>query len=331
MIKVGINGFGRIGRLSARIIAEKYSGQIEIVAINDLSDINNLVYLYNHDTAYRAPKYDASIVGESLVINGDSIKVYANKVITTGMWEGVDVVLECTGYYLTSELAKTHIDTGGSKQVLLSAPAKSDEIPTIVMGANLLQGDIISNASCTTNCIAPILSNLVGAYNILSVSGVTVHANTATQYIQDGISPKDLRSGRAGFVNLIPTTTGAHKAIVKVVPQLAGKISLSSLRAPVITGSVVYLTLSLTGEVTVTDINDELYNIAQIYPDIIEYSTDEIVSSDIIGNSHSVIIDSKLTSSIFDGTNSLVQLVLWYDNEWGYSNRLIETMINIKK
>jgi glyceraldehyde 3-phosphate dehydrogenase len=322
-IKVAINGFGRIGRLTAKIIIAKYPN-IEIVSVNDLSSAENLAYLFKHDSTYRETDIKVGSNTTHIILNDKKIKVFANKEPVPNQWEGVDIVLECTGKFLTRDLAQLHINTG-AKKVILSAPAKDETIPTFVIGCNeklIKDNNIISNASCTTNCISPVLKVVDSLVSIKSIMGVTVHAVTATGVIQDGPSQKDFRDGRASSINLIPSKTGASKAVELVVPSIKGKLSLSSLRAPVITGSCIFLYIHTAKAHTVEEINTGLKKGA--IKDIIQYSTEELVSTDIIGNPYSSIIDSKLT----EVQGNQVKLVLWYDNEWGYSNRLAD-MLNL--
>jgi glyceraldehyde 3-phosphate dehydrogenase len=322
-IKVAINGFGRIGRLTAKIIITKYPN-IEIISVNDLSSAENLAYLFKHDSTYRETDIMVSSNATHIILNDKKIKVFANKEPVTNQWAGVDIVLECTGKFLTRDLAQLHINAG-AKKVILSAPAKDDSIPTFVIGCNeklIKDNTIISNASCTTNCIAPVLKVIDSLLSIKSIMGVTVHAVTATGVIQDGPSQKDFRDGRASSINLIPSKTGASKAVELVVPTIKGKLSLSSLRAPVITGSCIFLFIQASKPHTVDSINTGLKKGA--IKDIIQFSTEELVSTDIIGNPYSSIIDSKLT----EVQGNQIKLVLWYDNEWGYSNRLAD-MLNL--
>jgi glyceraldehyde 3-phosphate dehydrogenase len=322
-IKVAINGFGRIGRLTAKVIIAKYPN-IEIVSVNDLTSPENLAYLFKHDSSYRETDIKVGSNATHIILNDKKIKVFANKEPVPNQWEGVDIVLECTGKFLTRDLAQLHINAG-AKKVILSAPAKDDTIPTFVIGCNeklIKDNTIISNASCTTNCISPVLKVVDSLISIKSIMGVTVHAVTATGVIQDGPSQKDFRDGRASSINLIPSKTGASKAVELVVPSIKGKLSLSSLRAPVITGSCIFLYIQASKSHTVEEINAGLKKGA--IKDIIQYSTEELVSTDIIGNSYSSIIDSKLT----EVQGNQVKLVLWYDNEWGYSNRLAD-MLNL--
>jgi glyceraldehyde 3-phosphate dehydrogenase len=322
-IKVAINGFGRIGRLTAKIIISKYPN-IEIISVNDLSSAENLAYLFKHDSTYRETDIKVSSNATHIILNDKKIKVFANKEPVTNQWEGVDIVLECTGKFLTRDLAQLHINAG-AKKVILSAPAKDDSIPTFVIGCNeklIKDNTIISNASCTTNCIAPVLKVVDSLVSIKSIMGVTVHAVTATGVIQDGPSQKDFRDGRASSINLIPSKTGASKAVELVVPTIKGKLSLSALRAPVITGSCIFLYIQASKAHTVESINAGLKKGA--IKDIVQFSIEELVSTDIIGNPYSSIIDSKLT----EVQGNQIKLVLWYDNEWGYSNRLAD-MLNL--
>lgn len=327
--KVAINGFGRIGRLTARIIIDKHPN-IEIVSINDLTSSDNLAYLYNHDSNYRHnPKHIVTSTSNQIIINDQTIEVFANREPVANQWQGIDTVLECTGKFLTTDLANLHIQAG-AKKVILSAPAKDNTIPTFVIGCNqelIGNNQIISNASCTTNCLAPIVKILDQSILINSMMGITVHAITASQVIQDAPSQKDFRDGRASSINLIPSKTGASKAVELVVPNIKGKLNLSSLRAPIITGSYIYLVINTDKEYTKEEVNNILQNASKILPDIIEYSTEELVSTDIIGNSHSVIVDSKLTETI----QKQIKICLWYDNEWGYSNRLADLLHLFKK
>lgn len=330
--RIAINGFGRIGRLATRIILKKFP-DMEVVAINDLTSVENLAYLFKYDSTYRT--YEGSVESSKNHIIIDSkhkIKVFSEKDATNLPWKdlNIDVVLECTGFYLTRELAESHIKAG-AKKVILSAPTKSDDIKTVVFGANIssedlsdyLQETVLSNASCTTNCIAPVLSVLQEQFALHSIFGLTNHAYTATQPLQDGPTKKDYRDGRAGAINLIPSKTGAAKAVELVLSDLKGKINLSSLRVPVQVGSMVYIVAQLEEGQTTSreEVNFDFQTAANTYlKGILEYSDSDLVSSDIIGNSHSVIFDSQLTE-VLDNT---IKLVIWYDNEWGYSNRLVE-------
>jgi glyceraldehyde 3-phosphate dehydrogenase len=332
-IKIGINGFGRIGRLALRIINQYYCDQLEVITINDLTNPSNLAYLYNYDTTYGYAQKPLSELDGKLILDNQTIKVYANKEPTPDQWQGVDILLECSGFYLTTELCNLHLKAG-AKKILISAPAKDDLIETLVLGVNdhkdFSAANIISNASCTTNCITPILRGLLdNQFTINGVDGVTVHAVTNSQSVQDGVSAKDFRSGRAAYTNLIPTKTGAQKATAKLIPELEGKLSISSLRVPIMTGSVVYLNITTNKVYKEQEVNLILTKIAAKHPKLINFSTNELVSSDIVQSSYSVTIDSLLTKV----NGNVVSLVLWYDNEWGYTNRLVEMalLINLGK
>jgi glyceraldehyde 3-phosphate dehydrogenase len=329
--RIAINGFGRIGRLTARIILEKYP-DLEIVAINDIASVENLAYLFEFDSTYRRFSKSVTVENGELKIEDKTIKVYAEMDPLKLPWKDleIDIVLECTGHFLTRELADLHIKAG-AKKVLLSAPAKSDDIPTLVFGANLdkenieqyRDENILSNASCTTNCIAPVLKVLSDNFEIEKVFGLTNHAYTATQPLQDGPTKKDFRDGRAGAINLIPSKTGAAKAVEIVLPELKNRVSLSSLRVPVQTGSMVYIVTELKGELGLTAPTlNTLFEAASKsnLEGILEYSEADLVSSDIIGNSHSIIFDSQLTEVL----GNTIKLICWYDNEYGYSSRFAQ-------
>jgi glyceraldehyde 3-phosphate dehydrogenase len=334
--RIAINGFGRIGRLTTRILLEKYP-EVEIVAINDLTNTQNLAYLFEFDSVFGRFGGKVECEESQIIINHNKIKVFAQTDPSELPWKelGIDIVLECTGHFLTRELAQKHLDSG-AKRVILSAPAKSNEIPTVVFGANLNQTNVadykdvtlISNASCTTNCVAPVLKTLDDQFAIQSVFALTNHAYTATQPLQDSPTKKDFRDGRAGGINLIPSTSGAAKAVELVVPTLSGKINLSSLRVPVPTGSMVFITIQLEDHQTtsVDEVNLLLKTACETdLLGIMEYSEADLVSSDIVGNSHTCIIDSKLT----DVLENTIKLVVWYDNEFGYSSRLADLVAKI--
>lgn len=333
--KIAINGFGRIGRLAARIIFSTYP-ELEIVAVNDLTSAENLAYLLQYDSTYRQFEYQVSVDnGEIVVANAQQtkrIKVFSEKDPSKLPWKdlGVEQVLECTGRFLTPELAHSHI-VAGAQKVVLSAPAKDESIQTVVLGVNArkddtsaLQAEIISNASCTTNCIAPALKVLEDSFGIEQAFGITVHAYTATQLLQDGPSQKEFRDGRAAAINMIPSRTGAAKAVYRVLPGLTGKLNLSAIRVPVVTGSMVYLTASLRSDkkhVTLDSLTKEFIQASLgNMKGILQYSTADLVSSDIIQNPNSCVVDGSLTELL----GQTVKMVLWYDNEWGYANRLVE-------
>ena len=326
--KIAINGFGRIGRLAARIILSKYP-ELQIVAVNDLTSPENLAYLFEYDSTYRRLDWNVGVDNGDLIVKkpeGDvRIKVLSQKDPALLPWKelGVEVVLECTGRFLTRDLANLHLQEG-VKRVVLSAPAKDEDIATVVLGVNTVPTDgIISNASCTTNCISPALKVLSDNFGIDQAMGITVHAYTATQMLQDGPSQKEFRDGRAAAANMIPSKTGAAKAVYRVLPELKGKLGLSAIRVPVITGSMVYVTATLNSEVTKEQINEAFAKASNSsLKGILEYSEAELVSGDIIKNSHSVVVDGNLTEVM----GKTAKVILWYDNEWGYANRLVEVV-----
>lgn len=327
-VKVGINGFGRIGRLVFRRILETDS-DLEVVAVNDLTDSENLAYLLKYDTAHGRFPYDVEVNEEGFVVDGKNIKVYAEKDANNLPWGEleVDIVLECTGFYTSAEQSQAHINAG-AKRVLISAPAKSAETKTVVFGVNedILDSEdtIISAASCTTNSLAPVVKVLHDNYGIKVGNMVTVHAYTATQVLQDGPSRKDFRSGRAAAQNIIPSSTGAAKAIGKVIPELNGLLDGSSLRIPTITGSHTIFYTLLEKEATVEEINAAMKAASS---DSFLYNEDDIVSSDIISTHAGSIFDATLTEvqAASDGTQ-LVKTVAWYDNEAGFVGNMVRTL-----
>jgi glyceraldehyde 3-phosphate dehydrogenase len=324
-VKIGINGFGRIGRNFFRAALEKGS-DLEIVAVNDLDSPAALAHLLKYDTVAGRLGATVEVDGDSIIVNGKAIKVLAERNPAELPWGelGVDIVVESTGRFTKSVDARQHI-TAGAKKVVISAPATGDDVATLVLGVN--EGtydpathDIISNASCTTNCLAPLAKVFLDNFGIERGFMTTVHAYTADQNLQDG-PHSDLRRARAAAANIIPTSTGAAKALGLVIPELVGKLDGYALRVPVITGSITDLTVEATKPVTVAAIN-AAYKAAVEGPlkGILKYTEDEIVSSDIQGDPHSSIFDAGLTKVI--GTQ--VKVASWYDNEWGYSNRLVD-------
>ncbi|MFA5020726.1 MAG: type I glyceraldehyde-3-phosphate dehydrogenase [Patescibacteria group bacterium] len=328
MKKIAINGFGRIGRAAFKI-ALKTKGA-KIAAINDLVDTKTLAYLLKYDTVYgrydRRVSYDA----KNLIVDGQKIPVFAEKDPAKLPWKklGVDVVLECTGIFDKKADLELHL-RAGAKKAVLSAPAK-DEILTLVFGteftkSNLGKEKIIANASCTTNCVAPVMQVLESNFGVEKSILNTIHAYTATQKIVDGPDAKDLRRGRAGASNIVPSTTGAAKATTLVIPELKDKFDGISLRVPVICGSISDITAVLKKNTTVEEVNSAFKKAANsvFYKRLLAVADgdDELVSSDIIGTTYSAIVDLKFTKVV--GGN-LVKVLAWYDNEWGYSCRLIE-------
>lgn len=356
MIRVAINGYGRIGRLVHRIILGGFSDQIDLVAINagSSTDIKGWAYLLKYDTVYgpinhkissepvvilsktknldssAAPQNDNTkkVIGY-IIINDKKIPVFSQKDPTLLPWKdlSVDVVIESTGNFRTEEKIKSHL-TAGAKFVILSAPAKEDTIPTYVLSVNAqdYKGEnIISNASCTTNCIAPVAKIIQDNFGIEKAMMTTIHGYTSDQRLQDG-GHKDYRRARAASQNIIPTSTGATTAAAKTIPELAGVFNGLSIRVPVATGSLSDFTFILKKDTTKEEINEVLKKASKDsrYKGILEVTEDPIVSSDIIGNPASSIIDLSLTQVV--GGN-MVKIIAWYDNEWGYANRLIEEVL----
>ena len=327
MIKVAINGFGRIGRLVFRIMEE--DPELEVVAVNDLTDPEQLAYLLKYDTSHRSYlKNEISYTDDGIIVKGRKIKVYAETDPHNLPWKdlGIDVVFECTGKFTSKEKAEAHIDAG-AKKVIISAPTKGD-VKTIVYGVNeeTLDGNetIISAASCTTNCLAPVVNVLNNEFGIKKGFMTTVHAYTNDQTVLDVAHKKGAKSrrGRAAGANIIPTSTGAASAIGKVIPSLNGKLDGSALRVPVTTGSIVDLTLELNTKVTKEEVNLVLKNNAN---ETLGYTEDPIVSSDIIGETHGGVVDSLLTNVLEKDGTQLVKVVAWYDNEMSYSAQMVRT------
>lgn len=324
MTRVGINGFGRIGRNYLRAALAQNS-DLEIVAVNDLSDPAGLAHLLKYDSVTGRLGAAVSVDGDSIVVNGKSIKVLAERDPAELPWGelGVDIVIESTGIFTDGEKAKKHIEAG-AKKVLISAPATNEDA-TFVIGVNdhLYNPEkhhIISNASCTTNCLAPLAKVFNDRFGIVNGLMTTIHAYTADQNLQDG-PHKDLRRARAAAINIVPSSTGAAKAIGLVLPELKGKLDGFALRVPVPTGSITDLTLVSEKKVTVDEIKAAYREAAEgPLKGILLYTEDEIVSSDIVTDPHSSIFDAGLVR-VIDNT---VKLSSWYDNEWGYSNRLVE-------
>lgn len=320
--KIAINGFGRIGRLSFRDLFN--STKVEIVAINDLTDTRTLAHLLKYDSAHRQFMAEISHTENSITVNGSVVKVFAERNPENLPWKelGVELVLECTGIFRDEAGMSKHI-TAGAKKVLLSAPASGD-IKTVVLGVNdeILSVDdvLVSNASCTTNCLAPMMKVLEDTFGVTKGYMTTVHAYTGDQNLQDA-PHKDLRRARAAALSIIPTTTGAAKAVGKVLPSLKGKLDGYALRVPTITGSATDVTLILNRETTKEEINAAMKAAADgPMKGILQYSDEPLVSVDIIGNIHSCIFDSDLTSA----NGNLVKIMGWYDNEAGYAARLAD-------
>lgn len=321
-IKVAINGFGRIGRHAFKVISKKKN--MEVVAVNDLTDTRTLAHLLKYDTAYPDFEPKVSFDEKNIIVAGKKILVCAEKDPAMLPWKklGIDVVIESTGRFTEAEAAKAHIKAG-AKKVIISAPGKG-ELKTFVRGVNdsEYKGEqVIDNASCTTNCAAPMMLVLEKEFGIEKAMLTTVHSYTASQVLQDGPS-KDLREARAAAANMVPTKTGAAVAVTRTIPQLAGKFDGLSVRVPTITVSLTDLTVLVKKTVTVEQLNKAYIKASKTYlKDILGVSAEPLVSSDYIGNKNSVTIDLELTR-VVDG--NLVKVVGWYDNEWGYANRLVE-------
>ncbi len=351
MVKVGINGFGRIGRIAFRIGILKHSDEIQFVAINTSGSMNTAGWaaLTNHDTMYRKFEYlvkaneikdpkDATdedpLIGE-LMVSEKNVKVpiLAQKDPAKIPWGkyGVDVVIEATGHFTDEEGAKKHA-IGGAKRVVISAPAKGDNVGTYVLGVNevenqIPQGIVISNASCTTNCVAPVAAVIHSKFGIEKAMMTTIHAYTDDQNLQDG-SHKDLRRARAAGMNIVPTSTGAAIATTETIPELKGIFDGMALRVPVATGSITDFTFLLKKNVTKEEVNQALKDATQnaLYKGILAVTEEDLVSSDIIGRSESSIVDLGLTQVV---AGNMVKIFAWYDNEWGYASRLVEQVIRV--
>ncbi|MCO1577528.1 MULTISPECIES: type I glyceraldehyde-3-phosphate dehydrogenase [unclassified Crossiella] len=323
-VRVGVNGFGRIGRNFWRALAA--SGRdIEIVAFNDLGDVATMAHLLKYDSILGRLDGEVKVTDEGISVNGKVIKALAERDPGKLPWKdlGVDVVVESTGFFTDASVARKHIDEGGAKKVIISAPAKGEDL-TVVLGANDEKYDgsqsIISNASCTTNCLAPMAKVLHDTFTIQGGLMTTIHAYTQDQNLQDA-PHKDLRRARAAALNIVPTSTGAAKAIGLVLPELKGKLDGYALRVPVPTGSATDLTVTVGRETSVEEVNAAVKAAAEgALKGILRYSEEPIVSTDIVTDPASCIFDAPLTKVI----GNQVKVVGWYDNEWGYSNRLVD-------
>ncbi len=328
-IKVGINGFGRIGRMVFRAAVTK--PEIEIVAVNDpFIDPDYMVYMLKYDSVHGRFDGEVSAEGDKLIVNGKAIKVFNcmdPKEIAWGSC-GVEYVVESTGVFTTTEKASAHF-AGGAKKVVISAP--SSDAPMFVMGVNqntyTKDMNVVSNASCTTNCLAPLAKVLNDKFGLVEGLMTTVHATTGTQKTVDGPSKKDWRGGRAAAGNIIPSSTGAAKAVGKVIPELNGKLTGMSMRVPTLDGSVVDLTCRLAKDVTYDEVCAAMKEASEgELKGIMGYTEDAIVSSDILGDAHTSIFDAKAGIAL---TGNFMKLISWYDNEWGYSNKLCDLMIHM--
>jgi glyceraldehyde 3-phosphate dehydrogenase len=346
MVKVGINGFGRIGRIAFRIALLKHKDELQMSAINTSGSMDALgwAHLVNYDTMYR--KFEKEVKGEVvkkteeitdedpligyLIVDGEKIPVLAQKDPAKIPWSkyGVDIVVEATGKFTKEEDAKKHA-LGGAKRVIISAPTKGGNVGTYVLGVNDYAGgaEVISNASCTTNCVAPVAAVIHSIFGIEKALMTTIHSYTDDQNLQDN-SNKDLRRARAAAENIIPTTTGAAVATIETIPELKGLFDGMALRVPTATGSITDFTLLLKKQVSKEEVNNALVEATKnpLYKGILAVSNEPLVSSDIIGRSESAIVDLSLTQVV---AGNLVKIFAWYDNEWGYANRLLEQVVRV--
>jgi glyceraldehyde 3-phosphate dehydrogenase len=326
-LRVGINGFGRVGRSVFRILSRR--DDVEVVAINDLYDNKQLAYLLQYDTVMGVFRREIRVEGDSLYVDGNRVVLTAHRDPCEIPWRslGVDIVVESTGVFRQREPLRRHLDAGAHK-VVLTVPAKDEIDATIVIGVNddelRAEHSIVSNASCTTNCLAPVAKVLDDSFGIEEGFITTTHAYTNDQRLAD-VPHKDLRRSRAAAENVIPTTTGAARAVGKVLPKLAGKLDGMALRVPVPDGSIVDLVCRLGRPATTSEINDAVREAATgPMREIVEYSESPLVSSDIIGNPHSSIFDSLCTTG---GQDGFARVIAWYDNEWGYANRVVDLIL----
>jgi glyceraldehyde 3-phosphate dehydrogenase len=327
-VKLGINGFGRIGRIVFRETFNR--DNVEVVAINDLLDVDHLAYLLKYDSVHGRFNGTVEVKDGQLFVNGKNIRITAEKDASTLKWNevGVDVVAECTGIFTTLETAQAHIK-GGAKKVIISAP--SADAPMFVMGVNHTKATaadtIVSNASCTTNCLAPLAKIINDNFGIVEGLMTTVHATTSTQMTADGPSKKDWRGGRAASINIIPSSTGAAKAVGKVIPELNGKLTGMSFRVPTVDVSVVDLTVKVSKETTYEEIMKVLKNASETdYKGVLGYTEDDVVSQDFVSDPRTSIIDAKAGIGL---NSTFFKIVSWYDNEYGYSSKLVDLAVHI--
>ena len=331
-MKLAINGFGRIGRQVYKIFTDRFPNDVEIIAVNDLTSPEILAYLLKYDTVYGTWERDIHAQGDEIIVDGKRIKVLKEKdpaLLPWGAME-IDTVIESTGLFTNAEGMQKHI-TAGAKKVVLSAPAKGEGVPTFVLGVNSdkYNGEtMINNASCTTNCITPIVEVIDRCFGIEKVMMTTVHSYTASQALLDGPKGKDKREMRAAAENIVPTTTGAAIATTQVITHLKGKFDGLSVRVPTPVVSLSDFVFLTTNNTTVEEVNNAIKEAAKEprYKGILDWTDEELVSKDFVGNSHSSIADLKLTK-VIDG--NFVKVVSWYDNEWGYSNRLVEMTLKV--
>ena len=328
--KIGINGFGRIGRLAFRIAQQ--NSNVEVVAINDLLDVDHLAYLLNYDSVHGKYKGTVEVKNEKLIVDGKQIRVTAERNPEDLKWDAIDaeVIIDCTGIFTTLNTADAHL-RAGAKKVVISAPSK--DAPMFVMGVNHSEvkstDTIVSNASCTTNCLAPLAKIIDDEYGIVEGLMTTVHAATATQLTVDGPSRKDYRGGRSALNNIIPASTGAAKAVGKVIPTLDGKLTGMALRVPTVDVSVVDLTVRTKKNTTYKEIMELFKNAAQgNYKGIVNYTEDAVVSQDFVSDAHTCTFDAGAGIAL---NENFFKLVAWYDNEYGYSSKLIDLAVHTSK
>jgi len=335
-VKVGINGFGRIGRLVFKALLERYPNELEVVAINDLFDAKQNAHLLKYDSTFGIYPGSVEVVGSDLVVNGHTVRVFAEKDPANLPWKdlGVDIVIESTGIFTDAKGdpakgkagANVHIEKGGARKVIITAPAKNEDL-TIVLGVNDDKYDpavhhVVSNASCTTNCLAPAAKVVHEKFGIVQGMMTTVHSYTNDQVILDQGHKKEMRRSRAAALNIIPTTTGAAKAVSEVIPELKGKLNGMAMRVPVPAGSVVDLVVLLEKDATVEEVNAAVKKAAEgAMKNILQYTEDPIVSHDIVGNNHSSVFDASLTMKMGE---KMFKVISWYDNEMGYSTRVVD-------
>ncbi len=330
--RMAINGFGRIGRNAFKVALER--DDIDISAINDLTDTRTLAHLLKHDSNYGLFNKKVGHDDQNIIVDGKKVQVFAQRDPAQLPWKSlnIDVVIEATGFFVDPAKARAHIDAG-AKKVVLSAPAKGEGATTIVLGVNedKLEGasDIISNASCTTNCITPVMAVIEGAFGIEKAMMTTVHSYTASQVLQDAPA-KDLREGRNAAENIVPTTTGASIAAGQALPALQGRFGGMSVRVPTPVVSLSDFVVITKRDVTIDEVNETFKKAARepFFQGILDVTEEELVSKDFIGNSHSAIVDLKLTAVV---AGNMLKVVAWYDNEWGYSNRLVEVVADTGK
>jgi len=329
-IKVGVNGFGRIGRYFTRMALQR--SDIEVVAVNDLTDVKTLAHLFKYDSVHGKLNMDVRVEGNAIVLgNGNRIEVSAERDPSNIKWaaQGVEYVLDSTGIFKSLELASKHLE-GGAKKVMISAPPSGDGVKSVVVGVNddILDANdiVVSNASCTTNCAAPMIKVMREICDIDAVYISTIHSYTSDQRLQDA-PHSDLRRARAAAESIIPTSTGAAKAVSKIFPELKGKMGGSALRVPVANGSLVDMTITTKSNVTVEQINSAFEKAALgDLKGVLEYTNEQIVSKDIVGNSKSCIFDAELTQIV---DNNMIKIIGWYDNEAGYATRCVDLMVKL--